>query len=283
MDIPGSRIVPKWSAGLLALLVQEAPAVVSLETLTKYLQMAQITLDPKVALARLTRLGWLRKASFNGAYAFLQPGVDDIVDPYLDLRAWQLLQPQAKFFLAGSSAAWHLGYLDRMPGQPTIWIDDSIIFPKALRGRVARVTTHFPKNVSVQALSPSIKLLRERHLDLLRWADGLRAFGPEALLVQISARPKSFDAWVDLAGRLPEFCAGMDLSRLASLLEASTGATRQRAVYLLRLGGRRGVMNLLPKDRPPVKFDGNGPVNWDQKTGISDHLVAPLLYANGKA
>jgi hypothetical protein len=170
-----------------------------------------------------------------------------------------------------------------MPEQPAIWVDDRMPFPKALRGKVARVTTPFPRNVSQQALAPSLKLLRERKLDLLQWAEGLPAFGPEALLVQISARPASFSAWVDLAGRLSEFCGDIDISRLSPLLEASTDATRQRAVYLLRLGVKRGVMGLLPKTLPPVKFDGNGPANWDPKTGISDSLVAPLLHANAKA
>lgn len=283
LDIQGSRVVPKWSAGLISLLAQEAPAVLSKATLANYLEAADIKLDPKIALARLIRQGWLRKTHFNGAYIFLPPGIDDINDPYVDLRAWRLIQPDIKFFLGGASTAWHLGYLDRMPKRPTIWLDNSITFPKALRGRVGRVTTPFPKNVSAQALSPSVKLLRQKGLDLLHWAEGLPALGPEALLVQISARPKSFDAWVDLAGRLQEFSLDIDLNRLSPLLEASTGATRQRAVYLLRLGGRRGVMGLLPKDLPAVKFEGKGPANWDAKTGVSDQLVAPLLHANAKA
>jgi hypothetical protein len=277
------RVVPKWAASLITLLVQYAPPVVSAATLADYLEEAKVGLEPKVALARLVRIGWLRKTRFNGAYAFLAPGVEAVVDPYIDLRAWRLIQPHTKFLLAGASAAWHLSYLDRMPEQPTIWLDAQTPFPKALRGTVARVTTPFPPTVSPQALSPTLKLLRERRLDLLRWAEGLPAFGPEALLVQISARPASFSAWVDLAGRLHDFCGDIDLKRLAPLLEASTDATRQRAAYLLRLGGKRGVMGLLPKTLPAVKFDGNGPANWDPKTGVSDSLVAPLLNANAKA
>ena len=278
-----SRVVPKWAAGLIAHMVQRAPPVVSLELIARYLEACQSTVEPAVALSRLVRLGWLRRTHFNGAYVFLPPGVEAPADPYIDLRSWRLTKPSARFFLAGSSAAWHLGYLDRRPDHPAIWLEDQVPFPKALRGRVSRVTTLFPQGISAQALAPSIKLLRTRGLDLLNWAEGLPGFGPEALLVQIASRPVSFDAWVDFAGRLADFCADIELARLAPLLEVATGATRQRAVYLLRLGGKRGVLSLLPKTMQATKIGTSGPAHWDSRTSVSDHVVAPLLTANNKA
>jgi hypothetical protein len=264
-------------------MVQCAPAVVTREIIACYLEESQCTVGAEVALSRLVRLGWLRRTHFNGAYEFLPPGVESLADPYIDLRGWRLTKPSARFFLAGSSAAWHLGYLDRRPDHPAIWLEDNVSFPKALRGRVSRVTTLFPKGISSQALAPSIKLLRKRGLDLLNWAEGLPGFGPEALLVQIASRPVSFDAWVDFAGRLADFCADIELSRLAPLLEVATGATRQRAVYLMRLSGKRGVLSLLPKTLQATKIGTSGPAHWDSRTGVSDHVVAPLLNANKKA
>ncbi len=100
-----SRVVPKWAAGLMSHLAQRVPAVVSEATMARYLEETKTAVEPEVAMMRLVRLGWLRKTHFNGAYAFMPPGVDAIADPYIDLRGWRLIRPDARFFLAGASAA----------------------------------------------------------------------------------------------------------------------------------------------------------------------------------
>ena len=275
--------MPRWAAALVSQLVRNAPPIVSVELVERLLTENGETLEPKVAVSRLIKYGWLRKTKVQGAYAFIPPGTDTIADPYVDLRGWSAAHPGARFSLAGVSAAWHLGYLYREPERPAVWFDSAINVPKRLRATLDIVTTGFPAYIDVRKLGPSSKILRSRRLDILDWAKGLPAFGPEALLVQISSRPAGFSGWVDLAGRLKEFAADVDLDRLAELLPAASAGTRQRIVYLLKLGGRRGTKKFLPKVLLPAKFGTKGPASWDATTGIIDHLLAPLIHANSKA
>ena len=222
----------------------------------------------------------------QGKYAFIPPGVDAVIDSYIDLRGWSAAHPKARICLAGASAAWHLGYLYREPERPAVWLDSAINIPKKLRASLDIVTTVFPDHIDMRKLGPSSKLLRSRNLDLLDWAKGLPGFGPEALLVQIASRPASFSAWVDLAGRLEEFAADIDLGRLAELLPSATDATRQRIVYLLTLGKRRGLKKFLPKVLLPTKIGAKAKerlAHWDRATAVTDYIVAPLLTANAKS
>ena len=50
---------------------------------------------------------------------------------------------------------------------------------------------------AMRRLVPTGRLLRAKGLDVTGWASGLRAFGPEALLVQLAARPASFKTDAD--------------------------------------------------------------------------------------
>jgi AbiEi antitoxin C-terminal domain len=278
-----TRVIPRWAAGLVSRLTQVAPAVITTDSIGAHLVEVGCSVTATTAIARLTRQGWLRTIAVRGAWAFLPLGVDDLADPYLDLRGWQLAHPDAKFCLAGDSAAWHLGYVDRSPERPSVWLADGTVLPKGLRGKVVSVKTRFPEHVDWRKLGPTSQLLRRRNLDLLTWSTKLPAFGPEALLVQISSRPASFTGWVDLAARLDALAGDVDIERLSDLLSAATDATRQRAVYLLRLGHRTDAAKLLPSELQPVQFGKDGPATWDAATAISDHLVAPLLRANEKA
>ena len=279
---PG-RVIPRWAAELLARLTQRAPAIVTPGVLGDLLAEVGSDVSVDAALKRLLRLGWLRSVAVRGAFAFVGPGVDELADPYIDLRAWQAREPSATFCLAGDNAAWHLGYLDRMPERTTVWVPPRAVLPKGLRHRVSCVRTRFPAHIDARGLGPTPALLRKRRLDLLTWSASLPAFGPEALVVQVSSRPASFASWVDLAGKLEEVARDVDIERLRDLLAASSDAARQRAAYLLRLGKRDDATSLLPATPQPVEFGSGGAATWDGATRVNDHLVARLMDANAKA
>ena len=137
-------------------------------------------------------------------------------------------------------------------------------------------------------LGPSLKLLRRKGLDLTAWASGLPAFGPEALLVQLSARPASFRAWADLIEQLDVLAADCDLERLTELLREQSASAWQRAGYFLDRG-KRGVdgLSLLerrPKREMPTVSIGEGPTAvWSSDFRLNDHLIAPLQEQLGKA
>jgi hypothetical protein len=83
---------------------------------------------------------------------FLPPGTDDVAAPYLDLRGWRATDTEVELCLAGDSAAWHLGYLNRAPDRTTVWLSEKATLPKGLRGKINKVTTRFPEPVDIPAL-----------------------------------------------------------------------------------------------------------------------------------
>lgn len=282
MEKPASkRVVSSWAAPLLSKLVQSAPVVVTEQSIARFLADAP-TESPKVAIQRLVRLGWLRGVGVRGAWAFLPPGVDELADPYVGLRGWRAVAPNSAFCLAGETAAWHLGYLPRRPDAVTVWLSPTTTLPSGLKGTVRCVTTDFPDDIDELLLGPSLSLLKKRRLDMTTWASRLPAFGPEALLVQMAQRPASIDSWVDIAERLKDIIADVDVIRLGSLLAASNDAARQRAAYFFRfVGGEHPALGL-PERLRPVELGTGGRGHWDNATGVNDHVLRPLLNANAK-
>lgn len=281
---PGSRPIPRWAAGILAEWSQTSPAVLTFEGVEEALRRVGSPARPESAVRSLVRLGWLQGVGLRGVWEFLPPGVQHRADPYVALRAWRELEPTAEFCLAGDNAAWHLGYLSRAPESVTVWLQPRATLPKGLRGKLETVKTRFASEaINLRRLQPSAALLTTRRLDLTAWASGLPAFGPEALLVQVSQRPASFHAWVDLTEKLSELASDIDIAKLSELIKASTNGARQRAAYLLHLGGREQWRELLPENPQPVEFGEDGPAKWHAETAVNDHLVHALVGANAKA
>jgi len=70
-----------------------------------------------------------------------------------------------------------------------------------------------------------------------RGLTGLPAFGPEALLVQLAARPSSFRPWADIVAHLDVLAADCVDERLLPLLSGQSMSTWQRASYLIHVAG----------------------------------------------
>ncbi|HEX4216614.1 MAG TPA: type IV toxin-antitoxin system AbiEi family antitoxin [Candidatus Dormibacteraeota bacterium] len=275
------RRIPGRSAGLLGDLARDRPRVLTLDDLSAYLAGEASPRDPARTARQLQRLGWLTPTPLNGAWAFVPPGEDEVVDRYLGLRAWRAREPEALFALAGEAAAWHLGYLDReFDGPVAVWIPRDTRLPFGLRSVVSEVTLGWHSE-DAPRLGPSPQMLQRRRLDLTGWADGLPAFGPEALLVQVSARGASFRSWADLVPHLDQLASDCSLNRLIPLLAGRSASTWQRAAYLLDRGDQAEDAGALLAERPSgplVKVQlGAGPrQSWAPRFQIVDHVVAPL-------
>jgi hypothetical protein len=282
------RRIPGWAAGLVTHLARDRPPVVTRADLARLLAETGSGRQPEATAQELRRLGWLIPLHVNGAWAFLPPGEVEVTDPYIDLRGWQARDPDAVLALAGEAAAWHLGYLDRaFGGPPAVWIPDGRRLPHGLRSRFTALSLGWlPQDA--QLLGPAPRLLHRRRLDLTRWATGLPALGPEALLVQLACRPSSFRVWADLISHLEELAGDCDPDRLIRLLQRQSGSSWQRAAYLLARGGRRGPATEVLRRRPgpalaKAQFGAGGHSAWDGEFHIADHLIAPLQAALGKA
>ena len=285
-----ARPIPRWAAGLLARLSRERPLVVTRQDLAAELRRRGDGEKWVKRVHKLQQLGWLETLHVQGAWAFVPPGEHGSTGSHLDLRAWRARDPDAVFALAGEAAAWHLGYLPRrFDGPPAVWIPPSGKVPPGLRPHVSLVRIHWQIEEPRQ-LSPSPKLLRKKGLDLTAWSGGLPAFGPEALLVQLSTRPSSFRVWADLIAMLDVFIADCDLERLAELLRDQSASAWQRAGYLLSRGGRHteglSLLERRPEHRMPTVVLGHGldgPPAWSNEFKLNDRLVAPLQQKLGKA
>ena len=291
--VGADRRVPTWAAGLVGGLSRDAPAVVTRDDIAERLIEAGTDRDVDSSINELRRLGWLVGLPIRGVWAFMPPGLDQLVDPYMVLRAWQARDPDAGFMLAGAAAAWHLGYLDRAPDQQTAaWLPAAARLPDGLRPHVSVVQLRWSV-AATKLLGPSTRLLRQRKLDLVSWASGLPAFGPEALIVQLAARPSSFLPWADIIAHLDRLADDCDDERLATLLADQSTSAWQRAAYLLHAAGRptRGLELLDHRPRRPMpkvkfehrSFDGNDKGMWAPDYHLQDRLIAPLQLVLGKA
>lgn len=286
--VSSERRIPGWAAGLLARLARDRPAVVTFRDLEEMLAEARSARPAEDTARELVRLGWLVPVHLRRVWAYLPPGEDEVVDPYVDLRAWQARDADAVLALAGEAAAWHLGYIDRaFAGPVAVWIPGDRRLPYGLRSQVSAVTLGWRVG-DAGRLSPTPRLLRARHLDLTRWAAGLPAFGPEALMVQVASRPASFRVWADLISHLDQMAGDCDLARLAGLLGGQSASAWQRAAYVLARGGHRDAAHAVFAQRPhravlKVQFGSSGQQVWDGEFSIADHIIAPLQVVAGKA
>jgi hypothetical protein len=265
------RRVPGWAAALLDRMARDRPAVVTRETLRRYLTEVASARDVESAARELQRLRWIVPLHLMGVWAYLPPGEDTITDSYIDLRGWKERDPTAVFFLAGESTAWHLGYLDRQfTGPVAVWIPVGARLPHGLRAHLSIVRIDWPTG-AYRGLGPTPGLLRGRGLDLTRWASGLPAIGPEALVVQLA--PLASDC---------------DVERLANLLRGQSSSAWQRAAYLLHCGKNHtaaiNVLDRRPRPQMAKAQFGTGPSGlWVPEFGLMDHLIAPLEGIVGKA
>lgn len=291
-SVGADRRIPAWAAGLLAGLARDQPAVLTRADLGERLADAGSDRSVERTLEELRRLGWLAPLHLHGVWAFVPPGQAEVIDPYLALRGWQANDPTVTFRLAGDAAAWHLGYLNRQPVGPVpVWLPKGRRIPDGLRGSVSAVRLPWP-TPQADKLGPRPELLRRRKLDMVTWSNRLPAFGPEALLVQLSVRPSSFHSWADLVEHLSVFAADVDVERAAMILRQQTASSWQRAAYLLHCGGQpQAATELLDQrpagDMPTVVFGevahDHTPSVFTSQFRMVDRLIAPLQGLVGKA
>ena len=285
--MPLGRRVPSWAAGLLALLAQDRPVILTVDDIAGYLATVDDRRAPEQAIEALRELHWLTSTAIQGTWAFHPPGETDLADPYLELRAWKAKDPDARWALAGEACALHLGYLDRrFDGPVSVWLPEQQRPPKGLRGHVSIIRIGWGPNVE---LGPSRQTLARKRLDRLQWATGLPALGPEALLVQLAVRPSSFRPWADLAAHIQDLAGDCEPQRVVELVNRQSASAWQRAAYLLHAGDNNdaaaAVAGAQPTDqrRTHARLGEGDSGTFDSTYGVTDNLLAPLLATVGKA
>jgi len=282
------RRIPGSVAAIVARLTQDQPTTLTREQLDEYLTEVGSQRVLESVLRELVALGWLISTPRYGVWAFIAPGEVESSDPYLGLRAWQASDPHAVFALAGEAVAWHLGLIARRYNGPlALWIPKGTIVPRGLRPDVAIVTLGWNAD-QASKVGPDRAWLIHRKLDLTRWSNGIPAFGPEALLVQLGVRPTSFHPWADLAPNLGVLATSCSLPKLLDLLQGQKTTAYQRVAYFLSLGGQAPNADEVLAARPTRPLShvvlGNGNEStFSAAHRITDRLIAPFLAQFGKA
>ena len=197
-------------------------------------------------------------------------------------------EPGAVFTLAGEAAAWHLGYLDRRyDGRVRVWLPDGVRIPFGARADVAVVHLGWHATAAAKVV-PDRKFLRRKRLDLTQWATGLPAFGPEALLAQVSIRPASFEPWADLADHIVDLARDCEAERLFALLDGQRPTAWQRAGYMLKIGGAHESADAVMQRRGSAPLAhvtlGDGTTgDYSSSFNLTDRVIAPKLRLGGKA
>jgi AbiEi antitoxin C-terminal domain len=282
------RRIPWSVAAIVARLTQDQPSTLTRDQVNEYLVETGSQLNLESVLRELVALGWLTSTPRHGVWAFIAPGEVESSDPYLGLRAWQASDPAAVFALAGEAVAWHLGLVARRyDGPVALWIPKGTTVPRGLRQDVATVTLGWNADQSSK-VGPERAWLMQRKLDLTRWSNGIPAFGPEALLVQLGVRPTSFHPWADLAPNLQVLANSISLPKLLDLLAGQKTTAYQRVAYFLSLGGQapNGDKVLAARPTEPLSHVvlGDGKHSTFSATHrLTDRLLAPFLAQFGKA
>ena len=282
------RRIPGAVAPIVARLTQDQPTTLTRDQLGEYLAETGSRRELESVIRELVALGWLTATPRHGVWAFIVPGEVESNDPYLGLRAWQASDPDAVFALAGEAAAWHLGFIARQYNGPlAVWIPKGTIVPRGLRRHVATVTLGWNADKAPR-VGPERAWLLQRKLDITRWSNGIPAFGPEALLIQLGVRPSSFHPWGDIAPNLDALATSCSLTKLLDLVQGQKTTAYQRVAYFLAIAGQSANGDQVLEARPTrtlshvVLGDGKDST-FSAAHRITDRLVAPFLAQFGKA
>ncbi|MBK6501892.1 MAG: hypothetical protein IPG03_05855 [Candidatus Microthrix sp.] len=172
-------------------------------------------------------------------------------------------------------------------GTFAVWLPPNERVPHGLRSyvspRTAQLGGRTSQRVRAQLSSPSSQGAGPDQLG--RWAP---AFGPEALVVQLGARPASFRVWADLVPQLDVLASDCDTDKIERLLGGQSASASGVPRTFCTAGGRSDdavdLLDRRPSGSMPVASFGDGATAaWSSRFSVNDHLIAPLQDQLGKA
>ncbi|MGE0139383.1 MAG: type IV toxin-antitoxin system AbiEi family antitoxin [Ilumatobacteraceae bacterium] len=262
MTADGRRSLPTRYAGVMEALELEQPRVVTADQLETLARAEGLTLSGTALGYQLRRLGWLLPLRTRGVWEFApaaRAGRYPAGDRHVELRAVLALDPTFPGVLAMDSAAVLLGLAGHVPEREVLAVP-----------RGFRVSTALRDWRIIQLQLPG---------DATAPIDGLPAWRVEALLVGMATRPDGYRDWANVAQWLPRAAQQADIDVVASLLAALPRSSRQRAGYLLALGGRAddglALLDRSAPDRAPVYLGPRDePGRFDARFGVVDSVLA---------
>lgn len=231
------RTLPPSLAPIVEDLELDQPRIVTSVKLAELVAQHGLRTPSKVVAARLREHGWLLPTGTKGVWEFApgaHAGPYGHGDPALPLQAVLAVHPGLPAALALNTAAWALGYADRVPARLDVAVPRLNLAPRSL------VTgTH------VTAYDPRLDLVT---------AKGAPTHRAESIVVHLASTPAVVRSWPAVLEWLPDLAADLSFERLQVELRGRPTAVRVRTGYLLS--------GLRPDLAEPLHVEVGAPVRF---------------------
>ena len=259
------RNLPTSIAPVVEQLELDGDAVVTVDRLSDVLRGIGNMDDPRTLGYELQRAGWLGSLRTRNAWEFLpaaRGGAYGSGDRFIEFRAQHAVDPDWPGVLAMESAASLLGLAQRVPEREVVALPPGKTVPKAFAGEWRAVTLE----LSAEGLTA---------------VDRLPTWNLEGLIVGIATRPSAYRDMPGLGQWLPYSLGNLDLEKLDVLLSDAPSTARQRAAYLVGIGGKIEDRDTVIGRVPPTVVAWFGPRRaggvFDAVTQVNDTALHRYL------
>ncbi|MEU4360927.1 type IV toxin-antitoxin system AbiEi family antitoxin [Promicromonospora sp. NPDC023987] len=235
--MPLARSLPPSLASIVEDLELDQPKVVTAEMLAEIVARHRLGTASKVVAARLRERGWLLSTGTKGVWEFApgaHAGPYGHGEPTLPLQAALAARPGLPAALSLNTAAWALGYADRVPARLDVAVPPHTRVPQSLAA-----------NTNVTTYGPSLDTVS---------AKGAPTHRSESIVVHLASVPTTVRSWSAVLEWLPDLAADLSAERLDLELRDRPTAVRVRTGYLMS--------GLRPDLAEPLRADVSGPVRF---------------------
>jgi len=245
-------------AGVMQFLELERPEFVTIEDLTRILEMENVLTPARIVAKRLKEKGWLLPTDQRGVWEFAPAelaGAYSSNDPLMSLKAYLIKHPHVLCGLTFQAAAWSYGYSDRVPARPEVAVEDI---------RLART---FTSSLFISTYKPVLEYEKIKNVPVL---------ARESVVSHMCEKPSSVRSWESAKEWIVELAVELTAEKLMIELEGRPQAAKSRTGYLLKKI-RPDLSELIYTEYKPKNKTWFGPrrklLRHDNKWLIADTML----------
>lgn len=252
-----TRYIPQWLSPVVELLELDRPELLTMADLASIATKAGVRAPGYAIADRLRKLGWLLETPQRGVWEFVpaeSAGPYSTADPLLPVKAFALSHPGCKYALAIQTAAWALGFADRVPARIEVSFKN-------------RPMVKIPEEISSSMFESRIGLIEAKGVPCLR---------PESIMVHMAQKPGIVRSWQGVLEWLPDVAYEMESGLLLGELAGRPQSVWSRAGYLVS-GMRPDLAERIAEGFEPRSKVRFGPrakaIRNDERWKVSDTLL----------
>ncbi|MBR4395931.1 MAG: hypothetical protein IKT01_06035 [Eubacteriaceae bacterium] len=210
-----ARNISKSLSKILEALELDSVDYVTLDMLEKLAEEHNVGTEASMIAKRLKNAGWLLPTSNAGVWEFApaaMAGPYSKNDPLRDIKTFKLANPETDCYLCLQTAAWALGYSDRLPSVLELAFSE------------------LPRRV----ISENVKTYKYKPVLPLRRVKGVDCLSPESIIVHIASKPSIVKSWESVLEWLPDVVYETETERILTELVDRNDSVKRRTGYLLQ-------------------------------------------------